>query len=66
MKADLERVGFYHVRITPFDWLHPSTPPVLIPLVDTVGRVLERLPGVKEFAGSVFLEARRARGRDNA
>jgi len=65
MKADLERAGFDHVRITPFDWLHPSTPPALIPLVDTVGRVLERLPGVKEFAGSVFLEARRARGRNN-
>jgi SAM-dependent methyltransferase len=65
MKADLERAGFDHVRITPFDWLHPSTPSLLIPLVDTAGRVLERLPGVKEFAGSVFLQARRARGQNN-
>ena len=60
MTADLERAGFDDVTIEPFDWLHPATPPSLIPVVKSAGRVLERIPGVREFAGSVLIEARRS------
>jgi SAM-dependent methyltransferase len=59
MKRELRRAGFAGVRITPFDWLHPSTPKRLIPLVASLGRVVENLPGAREFAGSVLILAQR-------
>jgi SAM-dependent methyltransferase len=54
----LRKIGFTEVQITPFDWLHPSTPPLLMPAVATLGRVLEFLPGFREFAGSLYIRAR--------
>ena len=57
LKRNLERTGFSNVRITPFDWLHPATPPSLIGLVDGVGRAMEKVPVVCEFAGSVLISA---------
>ena len=54
----LEHAGFTDVEITPFDWLHPSTPPSLIPFVRLAGQLAERLPGVREFAGSLYIRAR--------
>ena len=55
----LLRHGLDDVRITPFDWLHPFTPPPLIGSVLAVSRVLERLPGVCEFAGSLAISGRK-------
>ena len=55
----LSRHGFESIRITPFDWLHPATPRPLIGIVRTVGSVLESVPGVREFAGSLHISARR-------
>jgi SAM-dependent methyltransferase len=59
--ADLAAHGFEEVSITPFDWLHPSTPAMLIGTVLFGGRVLERLPGVREFAGSLAIRCRKPR-----
>jgi SAM-dependent methyltransferase len=53
----LREVGFVEVSIRPFDWLHPSTPRPLIPLVRALGAVLERLPLAREFAGSLCIRA---------
>lgn len=55
----LGAAGFVDPRIVPFDWLHPATPKALICLVQSLGRVLERLPGIREFAGSLYIHARR-------
>jgi SAM-dependent methyltransferase len=55
----LKRAGFVDVHIRPFDWLHPATPERLIPLVRRVGLVLERLPLMLEFSGSVLIRAKR-------
>jgi SAM-dependent methyltransferase len=55
----LIEAGFADVEITPFDWLHPATPPRLIPAISAAGRMLERLPLLREFAGSVYIRARR-------
>jgi 2-polyprenyl-3-methyl-5-hydroxy-6-metoxy-1,4-benzoquinol methylase len=55
----LRRHGFVDVRITPFDWLHPFTPPAFIGLVGAVGRVFERLPLVREFSGSLVIRCRK-------
>ena len=57
LKRDLESAGFTSVAITPFDWLHPSTPAPLISIVSATGAVLERLPLAREFAGSLLISA---------
>ncbi len=49
--------GFSHATITPFDFLHPLTPPSLIPVVSRLSIVLESLPILREFAGSLLISA---------
>ena len=58
LERRLERAAFSQIRITPFDWLHPATPPALIGAVGRVGRVVEHIPGMREFAGSLLIAAR--------
>jgi SAM-dependent methyltransferase len=53
----LEVTGFSGVRIDPFDFLHPRIPTTLIGGVDAVGRFLESLPVISEFAGSLYIRA---------
>lgn len=55
----LRDIGFADIEIAPFDWLHPSTPSPIIPAVRAIGRILEQLPVVREFAGSLSIHARR-------
>lgn len=59
LKNLLETIGFVDVRITPVDWLHPHTPKSLIPSVAWMGRLLEKTPLVREFSGSLLIQARR-------
>jgi SAM-dependent methyltransferase len=59
VSSELRARGFGQVRVTPFDWLHPSTPRPAIPVVVRTGGWLERLPIVREFAGSLLIEAER-------
>jgi 2-polyprenyl-3-methyl-5-hydroxy-6-metoxy-1,4-benzoquinol methylase len=53
----LREAGFEQITITPFDWLHPATPRPLIGLVKAIGRVIESVPVVREFAGSLYIKA---------
>lgn len=62
LRALLAEAGFRKVAITPRDWLHPRTPPSLIPYVLGLGAVLERTPLLREFAGSVYIVARKPSG----
>lgn len=55
----LRRAGFQEISITPFDWLHPATPRLLVPLVRGIGAVIERTPLAREFSGSLYIKARR-------
>ena len=55
----LERHGLSDIRITPFDWLHPRTPPALIPAVSAIGAAVERIPIAREFSGSLCIHARK-------
>ena len=57
LQRQLDRAGFSDIAITPFDWLHPSTPASLIRVVSGAGRVVEHVPGLREFAGSVLITA---------
>ena len=57
----LQEYGFEEISITPFDWLHPVVPRPLIGTVRGISRLLEILPGVREFSGSLYIRARSRR-----
>jgi SAM-dependent methyltransferase len=59
LKRLLENAGFREVCITPFDWLHPATPSRLITGVSRLGRLFERIPGLRESAGSLLIRCTR-------
>jgi SAM-dependent methyltransferase len=56
---NLRALGLTEVRARPFDFLYPLTPARLVPLVERLGRVLERTPLVAEVAGSLLITARK-------
>jgi SAM-dependent methyltransferase len=51
--------GFAGVVISPCDWLHPATPAYMIDTVARAGRILEKLPILREFAGSLYIRCHR-------
>ena len=53
----LEQKGYRDVEIVPFDFLHPKTPVPLVDRLDAVGRFLEKVPVISEFAGSLYIRA---------
>ena len=59
LKDKLISAGFDVPEIIPFDWLHPATPPPLIGVVDKMGQMMEKIPFLREFAGSLLICARR-------
>jgi 2-polyprenyl-3-methyl-5-hydroxy-6-metoxy-1,4-benzoquinol methylase len=63
LKCALEGAGFIHVTIEPFDWLHPSISAKAIGFVSALGIWFERVPLLREFAGSLYINAIRPPGR---
>ena len=57
LARELRESGFEEIAITPFDWLHPATHQPLIGLVTAIGRAIESVPVVREFAGSLYIKA---------
>ena len=57
IKGLLLDAGFSSVKTEPFDFLHPRVPGALAPAVDKLGALLERLPLLKEIAGSLLIKA---------
>ncbi len=55
----LESIGLEVMDITPFDFLHPWVPKPLIGFVDKTGRLIERIPALREIAGSLIIVARK-------
>lgn len=56
---ELSATGFIDIRIVPFDFLHPKTPRILVEAVERMGLAAERIPLVREIAGSLFIKARK-------
>ncbi len=54
---ELRRAGFAVAEAVPFDFLHPWVPRALVPAVDRLGLLLEKLPLVREIAGSLLIRA---------
>lgn len=59
IKRRLKAAGFEDVRAYPFDWLHPATPARLIGLIGSIGSVLESIPVIRAFAGSLLISGRK-------
>ena len=59
LKQQLQNSGFSKINITPFDWLHPSVPPVLIDFVNSIGRLAEMTPFLREGSGSILIVAQK-------
>lgn len=51
--------GFKEVKAEPFDFLHPWIPGALAPAADKALAVLERVPLVREIAGSLLITAKK-------
>ncbi|MDR3253157.1 MAG: methyltransferase domain-containing protein [Tannerella sp.] len=49
--------NFKRIEIKPFDFLHPAVPSKLINAVSSIGLFFERVPLIKEIAGSLFIKA---------
>jgi SAM-dependent methyltransferase len=52
MKGLMEELGFTNVHVFPYDFLHPYTPKPLIGFVNAVSKIVERIPLLREIAGS--------------
>jgi 2-polyprenyl-3-methyl-5-hydroxy-6-metoxy-1,4-benzoquinol methylase len=59
MRLMLTFAGFSNIDIVPFDWLHPRTPEYMIPVVKFCERIIEGIPGIRQFAGSLWCTAQR-------
>jgi SAM-dependent methyltransferase len=55
----LRGAGFTEIAIRPFDFLHPATPARALDSVARIGRALERIPLLREIAGSMTITARK-------
>lgn len=55
LKKQLEKAGFKNISIIPFDFLHPSTPNILLRLFLIVTKYLEKIPVIREFSGSLVI-----------
>jgi len=53
----LSASGFSEIKINPFDWLHPATPSRLIEMVEKIGLLLEKIPLLRQFSGSLHIVA---------
>jgi SAM-dependent methyltransferase len=55
----LRRLGFRHIRVRHFDFLHPSIPAGWLPLVEPPLETLERVPLLRTISGSLLIDAER-------
>jgi len=55
LAKQLREAGFRNVRVAPFDFLLPLVPSFLATPVRAAGSLLEKIPVVKEVAGSLFI-----------
>ncbi len=58
-RTALRRHGFAEVGVEPFDFLHPATPAAWLGSICRLSRGLERVPLLREIAGSLLLRARK-------
>ena len=53
----LKELGYIGIVVEPIDFLHPLIPRFLTGVVEKISAGLERVPGVREFGGSLLIKA---------
>jgi ubiquinone/menaquinone biosynthesis C-methylase UbiE len=53
----LQSIGFSKYQVVNYDFLHPLTPPKLVPLLEKIGPWMEKIPLIKEISGSLIVYA---------
>jgi ubiquinone/menaquinone biosynthesis C-methylase UbiE len=61
LKRVFRQYGFVDIVTKPIEFVHPHTPPRLVLLSHKISSLLERMPIMKEAAGSLFISATLAR-----
>ncbi len=59
LKKLMNKTGFTEIIIKPFDFLHPALFPSLIPFIASLGETIEKIPLLKEIAGSLYITAKK-------
>jgi len=55
LKDIVEKVGFKIISLEYRDFMHPSVPPILVPVVQVIEKILEKTPIVRMMSGSLWL-----------
>lgn len=55
----LRQHGFTDISIIPFDFMHPKTPQLLLGIAGQLTSVIEKVPILKEIAGSLIIQCRK-------
>lgn len=53
------RAGFRNIKVVPFDFLHPFTPDSWVKNIYKIGLFLEKVPLIREIAGSLSISAQK-------
>ena len=51
----MKKNGYKNISIFPYDFLHPVTPKSMIKLINGIGKAIEKIPVLREIAGSVII-----------
>jgi SAM-dependent methyltransferase len=57
LQNKLKKYGFIKIEVIPFDFLHPKLPAASVSLVKSFGKILEKVPLIREIAGSLYIKA---------
>lgn len=57
ISRSLRDAGFDSIHVEPFDFLHPNVPRPFIGVAERMGHILERVPLLREIAGSLEIRA---------
>ncbi len=55
----LEKNNFENINVIPFDFLHPFLPKFFVPPAKGINYLLEKIPLIKELAGSLLISAQK-------
>jgi hypothetical protein len=59
IKKKLHYFGFMDVSVKPFDFMHPKIPSVFLNSAEKLTVIMERIPLLKEIAGSLLIQGRK-------
>ena len=59
IEKKLREYGFTAISVIPFDFMHPQIPEFLLDVAEQLTSVIEKVPILKEIAGSLIIQCRK-------